>query len=126
MFQSMLTAVLDAGYAARFVARGDSMHPTIRDGEALHIERCDPRSLRVGEIVLARAERGLTAHRVVSVRCDTAQIVTRGDNCPIPDPPLDPGQIVGRVVRVERNRARIGLLSASRRLLRVIRTAVRW
>jgi signal peptidase I len=126
MFQSMLTAVLDAGYVARFVARGDSMHPAIRDGEALHVQRCDPADLRVGEIVLARMERGLTAHRIVRVRCDTAEIVTRGDNCPIPDPPLDPGQIVGRVVRVERNRARIGLLGTSRRLLRVIRASVRW
>jgi signal peptidase I len=121
MFESMLIAVLDAGHAARFVARGDSMHPAIRDGEALYVERCDPRTLRIGEVVLARAERGLTAHRVVNVRWNTSEIVTRGDNCSIPDPPLHPGQIVGRVIRVERNGARIGLGWAIRRLLRVFR-----
>ena len=35
MFEPALTAVLDAGNVARFVARGDSMYPAIRDGMVL-------------------------------------------------------------------------------------------
>ncbi len=104
MFEPALTAVLDAGHMARFVARGDSMHPTIRDGEAVYVERCTAPPL-VGDVVLARAERGLTAHRIVRLqKCrGAAQIVTRGDNCFRNDPPFTRGELVGRVVSVERN-----------------------
>jgi hypothetical protein len=109
MFQSTLTAVLDAGYGARFVARGDSMHPAIRDGEAVQVERCQPGSLRVGDVVLARAPRGLTAHRIIEIRPGTAQVVTRGDNCLRSDQPLDFGEICARVIAVERKGARIRL-----------------
>ena len=127
MFQSTLNAVFDAGFAARFVARGDSMDPTIRDGEALQVERCRPESLRVGEVVLARAQRGLTAHRIVEIRPDTAQIVTRGDNCLRADPPLDFGEIYARVVAVERKDARIRLFDDTSTLFSLPRRIVmRW
>ncbi len=104
MFEPALTAVLDAGHMARFVARGDSMHPAIRDGEAVYVERCKS-PLLVGDVVLARAARGLTAHRIVRLqqRRGSVEIITRGDNCFRNDPPFTRGELVGRVVSVERN-----------------------
>jgi len=128
VFEPTLTAILDAGYLARFVARGDSMHPAIRDGEAVCVER--PESpLLVGDVVLARAARGLTAHRIVRVGRHTGaiEIVTRGDNCFRNDPPLTPDDLVGRVVSVERNGCQIRLFD--KRLTRIrlsLRTFVHW
>ena len=102
MFQATLEAVLEAGYSARFVARGDSMHPAIRDGEALHVTRCEPASLEVGQVVLVRATRGLTAHRIIEIRRESSRIITRGDSCLRADPELDFEDICARVTAVER------------------------
>lgn len=116
-FESTLLAVLEAGHEARFVARGDSMHPTIRDGEAVRIERCA--SVRVGEIALARMERGLTAHRVI--RVDGRRITTRGDNAPRPDAPFDANELIGRVKIIERKRPAIRLFDKRLTLFRLLR-----
>jgi len=121
MFDQALTAVLDAGHAARFVARGDSMYPSIRDGDAIRVQPCDGEPLSVGDIVLAKAARGLTAHRVVRVREreGTVEITTRGDNCLRPDPPLPRSAILGRVVGVEPDRPKMRFFDDSMTLFRL-------
>jgi len=102
MFETTLLAVLDSGRQARFVAHGDSMYPAIRDGEAVTVERCTIDELRVGDVVLARARRGLTAHRVIRIRrqCGTLRITTRGDNCFRSDAPFGAAELIGRVTSV--------------------------
>jgi len=116
-FESTLIAVLDAGHEARFVARGDSMHPTIRDGEAVRIERCT--SVNVGDIVLARTVRGLTAHRVI--RVEGRRITTRGDNAPRPDAPFDTNELIGRVKIIERKQPAPRLFDERLTLFRLLR-----
>jgi phage repressor protein C with HTH and peptisase S24 domain len=126
-FESTLLDLLDRGIGVRFRATGDSMHPSIRWGEHLHVTPVVHDSLREGDIILARAHRGLTAHRIV--RVGRAGIVTRGDNCLRPDPILHPHTIVGRVAHLERDQVRISVPpppSRARVLLRhVVRCFVR-
>lgn len=96
----VIAEVLASGHRARFTATGDSMHPFIRSGERLVVEAVDPRALRRGDVVLARLERGLTAHRVVRIERRGAEVVsitTRGDNCSFEDPSFSPDQLVGRI-----------------------------
>lgn len=128
MFEPTLIAILDSGHTARFVARGDSMHPTIRDGEAVHVERpAEP--LAVGHVVLARAKRGLTAHRIVRLRQNNGavEIVTRGDNCLRNDPPLTREDLVGRIVAVERNGSDLRLFDKPLTRIRpALRTLMCW
>jgi signal peptidase I len=126
MFEPALTAILEAGYTARFVARGDSMYPTIHDGDAVHVEPCTQHSLRVGEVVLAQASRGLTAHRIVRIRerHGAVQVVTRGDNCLRSDPPLLSVAILGRVVSVERNSLKKRLFDDTLTLFRLSKSTV--
>lgn len=102
MFETTLLAVLDSGHQARFVAHGDSMYPSIHDGEPVTVERCTIDGLRVGDVVLAKASRGLTAHRVIRIRRpgNTLQITTRGDNCFRSDPPFGAAELIGRVTSV--------------------------
>lgn len=128
-FDEVLEDLLRDGYSVRFVAEGDSMHPTIRSGDKLHITAPSPDSLRPGEVVLVRADRGLTAHRIV--RIDAASVVTRGDNALADDRPVAPAAIAGRVTSIERNglplaipRRRLYLQTLARRAARVVRRLV--
>jgi len=97
---AVIDGVLQSGHAVSFTASGESMVPAIRSGERLVVDAVDPRALRRGDVVLARLERGLTAHRVVRIvrsAGGVASIVTRGDNCMEDDPPFSVAQLVGRV-----------------------------
>jgi len=113
---TVIEEVLATGNAARFLARGDSMHPSIRSGELLEVERVDPRSIRRGDVVLARLSRGLTAHRVVRTTRE-GWFVTRGDNAPAEDEPFPSGAIIGRV----RTARRWPVWFAMRRAVRALR-----
>ena len=94
----VITDLLARGHAVRFRAGGDSMHPFIRGDEYLLVEPVA--RIRVGDVVLTLADRGLTAHRVV--RIDGTTVITRGDNAPGCDAPIDTARVLGRVTYVER------------------------
>lgn len=102
-FEPALRELLAAGHAARFRASGDSMYPAIRSGDYLHIVPCDASKLRLGEVILAMTERGLTAHRIVRIRDaeGSLSITMRGDNALRCDRPVAPEDVLGRVASVE-------------------------
>jgi signal peptidase I len=117
---TVIVDLLASGHAVQFQARGDSMYPLIRDHDYLHVEPCG--EVRVGDIVLVLAERGLTAHRVVSV--DGAVVVTRGDNAPAADDPVPRAKVLGKVTGVIRDGREIkvkgiGLIGRIRRIRRI-------
>jgi signal peptidase I len=114
---SIITDLLARGHAVQFQARGDSMHPLIRENDYLHVEPCA--RLRVGDVVLVLAERGLTAHRVIVRRART--VITRGDNTPAADAAVAEDRVLGKVTHVLRNGVkkgvgRIGLIGRMRRI----------
>jgi len=114
----VMSAVLESGNRVRFTATGDSMHPFIRSGQRLVVEGVDASALRRGDVVLARLERGLTAHRIVRIEKRDGELVsitTRGDNCALEDPPFPPAQLVGRINP-----------SLWRNLVTIIALAARW
>ncbi len=96
---AVIDGVLRSGNAVSFTAAGWSMYPAIRSGEQLTVDPVDANEIRRGDVVLAKLERGLTAHRVVRVERggEVVKIVTRGDNCAEEDPPFAAAQLVGRV-----------------------------
>jgi signal peptidase I len=102
-FEITLRDLLASGHDARFRASGDSMHPVIRGGDYLHVVPCNPSELRRGEVVLAKTDRGLTAHRIVRIaeRGGTLRIVMRGDNALRSDAPISAADVLGRIARVE-------------------------
>lgn len=110
----VVAAVLERGYAVRIRVDGDSMDPLLRSGDALIVEPAVAETLRVGDVVLARLDRGLTAHRVIRLDREAGRVVgirSRGDNCAEADPPFSPERILGRVISRERD----GRLVAVRR-----------
>lgn len=122
---SVIVDLLQRGHEVRFQARGDSMHPAIRDDDYLHVMPIDATTrIRRGEVVVMLAERGLTVHRVLAQRGEI--VIARGDNAPDVDPPLHRSQVIGRVVKVERKGkmrrlSRLSFAKARRILRRLIR-----
>jgi hypothetical protein len=94
IFGQLAGKLLESGLGFRFQARGRSMLPTIGDGEILQVERVDPATIRVGDIVLFKEGRGFKAHRIIGKRKHV--FVVRGDSSLAPDT-IRESQIVGRV-----------------------------
>ncbi|HET7434678.1 MAG TPA: S24/S26 family peptidase [Thermoanaerobaculia bacterium] len=117
-----IAALLADGIGVCFKVKGDSMHPLICADDYLVVEPASAEHLVNGDVVLARADRGLTAHRVVAM--EHGCIITRGDNASCADAPVPHAQLLGRVTRVERNgeAQRVGRYSRAmlvmRRMLR--------
>ena len=104
--------LLARGHAVEFRVLGDSMHPTIRENEVMHVKPVDRASIRKGDIVLVMLDRGMTAHRVV--RREGDRIVTRGDNALRDDEPVSLERVLGKVHLGVRRRVAAALV----RLLR--------
>jgi len=111
MFESTVVDLLGRGIAVRFQATGDSMYPSIRNGEHVHVTPIDWASLRIGDVVLARARRGLTAHRLVELGAGAA--TTRGDNAIARDAALPHNAIIGRITHIERDGATVAVPAPS-------------
>ena len=82
---------------------GSSMNPFIKEGCRVVVEAVQNQPVAIGDIVCFRSDSRLVAHRVVSkLRSNGIEhILTKGDNCSKLDAPVTPGEIVGRIVRVE-------------------------
>ena len=91
--------VLRSFGSIRFKATGWSMLPAVRPGDTLVIERVSPDQVRVGDVMLVGRDGRLRAHRVVSVAegCGSPRWITQGDANPAPDPPVNEGELLGRV-----------------------------
>lgn len=83
---------------------GTSMLPFIQAGDYVLVSHGE-RRIGCGDIVVFRKEGELIAHRVIGID-PSAQtgpaVYTRGDNSSLPDPLLNPGDILGRVVALKR------------------------
>ena len=91
---------------------GNSMTPVLKTGDTLRVVPYQHRKIRVGDVAAFRSPYGGTviAHRVVSI--DPRGVKTKGDNnLAIDDWVLDPHEIIGRVVSLQRNRKTIKILS---------------
>ena len=70
--------LLNIKQSIRFTAAGNSMHPTIKQGDTLIIEPCDPQHLSIGDIVLFNDNERLLAHRIISIKPNTGKNAKSG------------------------------------------------
>jgi len=89
--------------------RGRSMEPTFRPGDILRAEKTQGTGqLRPGDIIIFKTsgpgpstESCETVHRII--RSTPRGYLTRGDLNPLPDErPVQPEEVIGRIVRIER------------------------
>jgi hypothetical protein len=113
MFLEISTELLSKGYIVQFTAPGKSMQPSIFEGEIITVQPVSPSDVRLYDILLYRNGKGLLAHRVVRIEKGPEDgrgaFILRGDSSIICDEPVQPDQIMGRVVEVEREGRRIAL-----------------
>lgn len=67
VFPHAAEILLKKGQPIRFRAAGNSMHPTLRQGDTLIVEPCNPTLLAVGDIVLFKDAGRLFAHRIIRI-----------------------------------------------------------
>ncbi len=106
VFTDVTAELLSLGACVRFQAAGHSMYPAIRDGEMIKVEPVEPSHIKEGDIVLYRMKKGVIAHRVVHIERRNGGppfFVLRGDALERYDGIVEPRQVIGRVVSVERN-----------------------
>jgi hypothetical protein len=81
------------------------MRPAIWHGDVVLVEPPAHALPRIGEIVMSLTPEGIVRiHRVVSVdERRKGRVTTKGDSLRLPDAPVLPDSVIGRVRRVERN-----------------------
>ena len=124
VFVSMSLDLLERGHKVRLLAPGWSMHPTIRDGEAITVVPVSALEVRRGDIVFYRCNGNVFAHRVVGVENheeDALRFTLRGDALGAPDESVASHQILGKVVSVERGAHSVDLYTLRAEILRRVR-----
>ena len=115
VFVEVTAELLRRGCTVRFRAGGRSMHPAIRDGESITVVPTELSEIKHGDIIAYRKRRSVLAHRVVRIKRsergdgDVSALVMRGDTACSCDAPVAPGQVLGKVVAVERNGRRLSV-----------------
>ncbi|CAK0742304.1 hypothetical protein CCP3SC1_1300004 [Gammaproteobacteria bacterium] len=99
----LLRGVVERGHSFRTCVRGWSMAPFIRDQDVLTIAPLTGKPLRLGSVVaFVQPDAGrLAIHRLIARQGDRWLI--RGDNNPEADGIIPSENILGYVIRVERN-----------------------
>jgi len=123
-FIEVVTDLLRCGHSVRFRAKGSSMHPTIREGEAITVAPARPAAIRRGDVILYRFARGVIAHRVAGVERGpdgAPAFVPRGDASVSRDEPVEGSAVLGRVTAVERDGRTLNPASTRARALAAVR-----
>jgi signal peptidase I len=128
-FEQVCAELLGEGHQVKFRAPGDSMYPTICNGDLITVKPIKPSNIYVGDIILYRHENGVVAHRVINIKAPIKKpsqnlnysserslsltqpsalspqhcLTLRGDAAIYYDDPVEAKQILGKVVSVERN-----------------------
>jgi signal peptidase I len=126
-FSQLSADLLRHGHSVRFRATGESMHPTIRAGDAITVQPVVPSDLRYADIMLYRTERSVLAHRVVGrLKAAGARgaFLVRGDACMDCDEPVAEAQVLGKVVTVERGDRLIALDRRTAKIWHLVRLFV--
>jgi signal peptidase len=126
LFTDVSTELLRSGQSIRFQAPGRSMYPTIKEHETITVQSVATSGVKTGDIILYRLEAVVIAHRVVRIERGEhggSRFILRGDASGAPDEPVEPAQVLGKVVSVERGGRSIDLYS---RRAKMLRTAYVW
>ncbi len=143
----LTTELLSQGTTVRFRPSGRSMYPSIREGELVTVEPVVASDVTLGDIVLYRSQRGLIAHRVIQVSRPQSEpsayraagfrraclacgpsssrearvFRLRGDTSLFRDEPVGAEQILGRVIRVERDGHSVALATRGAKMWHKVR-----
>lgn len=116
---------IPSGFEFSVTATGNSMHPTILEGERVGVLRCPIDLVRLGDIVAFTMPRtgSMVIHRVVKFRPqgDKRVLETCGNANNVRDPwRVDENNFLGKAVWVKRGKRRLKLASHQQPRLQVL------
>ena len=122
-FGAVIEEALANRTSVRFRAEGDSMYPTIRDGDTITVAAVATGDVVRGDILLCRHGARWLAHRVVgdATRGGERVFEMRGDAKGSCDAPVPASALSGRVMCVERNGRLIRVCGPAARTRHAIR-----
>jgi hypothetical protein len=101
---SLAAHVLRSSGRVKLRATGASMLPTLWPGDVLTIQCRNFDQVESGDVVLFLRDGRLFVHRILSKsRLEDGFLVTRGDCMPQADPSVRPGDLLGKVTKIERS-----------------------
>lgn len=89
---------------------GKSMLPTLWPGDLIWIDRVDPQTLDINDVIVFRLHSRYCVHRIQEVGCSRDGVkffVTQGDARGQADPPVLEKQVLGKVAGVVRGKREI-------------------
>ena len=110
LLASLFIEALRRGEPSWFQVSSGSMRPLLRVGDCVRVEPTQAGTLRPGEIAAFETPQGLTVHRLLlsTYEYGTLRLLQMGDAGPVWSW-LDPQQVVGRVVAVQRGSRELNL-----------------
>lgn len=123
-FAGVSHELLNLGCSVSFRAPGDSMMPTVFDGERVTVRPIESSDIKPGDIILYRYPGSIVAHRVKRIEkrdSGAPRLILRGDALGAPDEAVEVDQVLGRVQSVERGSRSIDLYSRRVKIIRMLR-----
>lgn len=113
--------LLNHGYNLKIKTLGSSMFPVLRTGDRIIV--APERDFNVGDLLVFKQDDQMVCHRFVKIfeKDGIKYFQTRGDSFFGLDEPVTAGQILGKVVRIEREN-----LSFPRRVLLLLYPALKF
>jgi len=124
-FVKLSENILEKKTGLRFLAKGRSMYPAIRDGDIVNVEPVKGQEIRLGDVVFYRNnEERMVVHRIIKkrVRSDGCVFITRGDANRYGEEVVL-NQIFGRVRILERKGRKTNITQSWGRLRGLISSA---
>src|SRR4030067_3849623 len=113
IFNELSCEILKKGHLLRFQARGNSMHPFIKDKDIIKIKPVEPLKLKAGDVIFyLSGSKRLIAHRLIKKtkgKEDELLFVTKGDSTHGFDEAIPSSSVLGKVVAVERDEKEISM-----------------
>lgn len=102
-FLALMDFVFEKKALFRFKAYGHSMSPLIKDSDILTVTSLNEKGANIGDVVVFknRYTENIIVHRLVSK--NNSSFITKGDNLLACDGIVQEKEILGKVLRVERN-----------------------
>jgi ATP-binding cassette subfamily B protein len=95
--------LLDENHQLSFSMKGFSMYPTLRAGDKGIVEKWSPDDLKIGDIVVFKANKKLVAHRLIGInyREGIRIFITKGDKNSYNDEPFSGAALIGKITSIQ-------------------------
>lgn len=104
-----------------FWMQGYSMFPTLYPGDLGLVEKCDPASLKSGDIIVFRQNKQLVAHRLMRVTtASEKRFILKGDKNNYYDQPVAEQDIIGKLTGVIRKNKTWSFEGSSQRFRKLL------